>query len=94
MFTRAKKPTLLDEAVDRLLLDLERQSIGSEEYDKTLELLSKLQKMRADEKPAPISKDTMLTVGANLLGIMMIIGYEHQHVLTSRALNMLQKPKY
>lgn len=39
------------------------------------------------------STDTMLIVGANLLGILIIVGYERANVVTSKALGFLRQPK-
>lgn len=38
-----------------------------------------------------VSLDTWVIVGANLLGILVIIGYERTNVLTSKALSFLSK---
>lgn len=39
------------------------------------------------------STDTMLIVGANILGILIIVGYERANVVTSKALGFLRQPK-
>ena len=45
--------------------------------------------MMDKEKPSSVSKDAMLTVGANLLGIVLIIKHEHVNVITSKALGLV-----
>ncbi len=39
------------------------------------------------------STDTMLIVGANILGILIIVGHERANVVTSKALSFLRQPK-
>jgi len=48
-------------------------------------------KERALTEPKRISPDTLATIGANLLGIMIIIGHERAHVVTSKALGFIMK---
>jgi len=66
---------------------------GSEEYREALDALVKLHKMKEDEKPKPVSKDTLVIVGANLLGILMIISHERVNVVTSKAIGVLLRPR-
>lgn len=89
---RTQEKTLLDQTIDNALLDLNRHEISSDEYAKILERVIMLSQLRKGEKSSPLSKDTLATVGANLLGILMIIKHEHVNVVTSRAMNLLLKP--
>ena len=85
--------TPLEVAVNRAIRSLNVYEAGSEEYREALDALVKLHKMKEDEKPKPVSKDTMLVVGANLLGIIMIISHERVNVVTSKALGVLLRPR-
>jgi preprotein translocase subunit Sec61beta len=93
MFTRAKQPTLVESAMERAFEKLGEQSVDSEQYAKTLDGIVKLHKMREEEKSPQVSPDTVLLVGANLLGILLIIRHEHVNVITSRAMGTLIKPR-
>jgi hypothetical protein len=85
--------TPLEVAVNRAIRSLNVYEAGSEEYREALDALVKLHKMKEDEKPKPVSRDTMLIVGANLIGILMIIKHEHVNVVTSKAAGMVLRPK-
>jgi len=85
--------TPLEDAVNRALLDLKNHAVGSEEYQKSLDALTKLYKMKNEEKPSSVSKDTLVVVAANLLGLLMVIKHERVNVITSRAFGMLLRPK-
>lgn len=91
MFSITKEPTLLETATDKALLALDKKEVASTDYNKILDVVSTLHKMKTAERANRVSADTMAIVGANLLGIIMIIRYEHANVITSRAMNMVQK---
>jgi hypothetical protein len=85
--------TPLEIALNRAISSLSNHETGSKEYVDTLDAVAKLHKMRQEEKPSSISKDTLLIVTANLLGIILIIKHESVNVITSRAIGLLQKPR-
>jgi hypothetical protein len=92
MFKR-REPTTLEKVFDRTIRGLDRHTIGSDDYNKTMEAVVKLHKMKEEERIPSVSKDTMLVVAANLLGIILIIKHENVNVITSRALNLILKPR-
>lgn len=89
MFFRIREPSLLEREIDRAVRELVNHPIGSEEYNQTLDAIVKLHKMKEEEKPDEVSKDTLSMIGANLLGIFMIIKHEQFNVITSKAMNLL-----
>ena len=91
MFEREQSP--LERAIDLAIRDLNSHVIGSEDYVRTLDALVKLHRMKSEERSSPVSNDTLLIVGGNLLGIFMILKHEHVNVITSRAVGLLLKPK-
>jgi hypothetical protein len=62
-----------------------------------IEATCQLREIEADLKrkelntPKRVSKDTLVLVAGNLLGIVVILGYEKAHVVTSRAMNFVMK---
>jgi len=40
-----------------------------------------------------VSRDTLAVIGANLLGILMIIKHENVNVITSRAMGLILSPR-
>lgn len=93
MFSRTREPSLLELATDRALRELEKHQMDSPDYAKTLESTIKLHKLKLEEKTFSVSKDTLVVVAANLVGILMILRYEHANVITSRAMNLILKPR-
>lgn len=79
--------------IERLLLDLSRYHPTDEEYEKALTALERVSKLEADEKKRErVSPDTKWQVAGSLLGVLMIVTYERSHVITSKALTMLNRP--
>lgn len=86
-------PSLIQLALDRAIREMSRHEVGTVEYAKRLDLVVKLHKMKEEEKPSFVSKDTWAVIGANLLGIFMIIQHEHVNVVASKALGLVMKPR-
>lgn len=92
----------LDEAIDRLLEAMGRADCRSDEYATMVELLSKLyeNKKVQDEvllkeheldQKRRVSADTILIVTANIVGILLILGYERTGIVTTKALGFVKK---
>jgi hypothetical protein len=90
---RTRELTLLERLTDRTLRELDNHPIGSDEYRKTMAAAVTLHGLKQDEKPRPVSRDTLLIVGGNLLGLILIINHEHLHPITTRALGLILKPR-
>jgi hypothetical protein len=90
---RRQESTILDVVLDKAIYDLNNHAIGSPEYAKTLNAVATLHQIKEEGKPKSMSKDTILVVAGNILGILMIIHHEQLHPITSRALNLLLKPR-
>lgn len=87
------KPTALDIAIDEALAQLQGIAVDSDEYTKKMEKITELYKLKEKNTPAAVSADTKAIVAGNLLGILMILHYERVHVVTSKALSFVLKPR-
>ena|SRR5687768_17354525 len=86
----------LDEVIDALKSSMIGMDEGSEEYSNATDQFVKLYALRAetDRKRVGVSPDTLVIVAGNLLGILVIVGYEQRHVITSKALGfVLRAPR-
>lgn len=81
----------LEKAIDKLLLAMDKIENNTPEYTMMVERLERLYKLKAIDAPRRVSPDAIATVAANLVGILLIIGYEHANVVTSKALNFVMK---
>ena len=93
MIFRTRVPSSIELETERAVRELKNHAIGSEEYVKTLNVVVTLHGMKTYERPTYVSRDTIAVVGANLLGILMIIKHESVNVVTSKAMNMVLKPR-
>lgn len=78
--------------IDAVIEQMSIYGPDSPEYPIMMEHLERLEKLKAEKQPSPISRDTMLIVGAQvLLGIAMLT-YEKTGVITSKVSAMVVKP--
>lgn len=99
MFTR--KPSTnkdgVTQAIDALLEEMSALSGDDPEYAKMADQLTKLYALKeVDHKVTSnkrVSFDTLALIGANLAGILLIVGYERENVMTSKALSLLLRLK-
>lgn len=94
MFTkREQKPTKLDEIIDELqdyILSIEP---NAEEYEALVAQLTALYKLKEQDNSDRISANTKAIIAANIAGIVLILGFEKAHVVTSKALSFIMKLK-
>lgn len=88
-FTR--KQTKLEQEIESIFEEMEELDLCSEEYELALSRLETLYELQGMAGKTSVSKDTMLIVGGNLLGILLILKYEDMNVLTSKALGFVIK---
>ena len=94
MFAKREPPKfykrLLESELERAIGSLKGVLTDSDEYSKMLTSVERLHGMLDEEqKSRPVSKDTLATIGGNLLGILMIIKHERVNVITSKALGFV-----
>jgi hypothetical protein len=87
------QPTALDTAIDEALAQLAGIKVDTDEYTKTMDQVTKLYKLKEQTTPKRVSPDAMVLVAGNLLGIVLILGYERAHVVTSKALGFVLKSR-
>jgi hypothetical protein len=88
-----EKPSALEDAIERVMEHMKRVDTDTEEYSQLIAHLERLNKMKQEQKRNRISPDTMAIVCGNLLGILIIVSYERMHVMTSKGVGFILKPK-
>lgn len=95
MFT--KKTVIEDPAlqaeIDALLSDMSNADRSSKEYLTMTDQLVKLYGLKDDKSKRRVSADTLAVVAGNLAGILLIVGHEKAHVVTSKALGFVMKAR-
>lgn len=91
----ARKPDLEAEELNKAITDVHNHLSDyppeSKEYAAMADQLVKLYAQKANNPSRRISSDVLLTVSANLLGILVIVGHERANVVTSKALSFVMK---
>jgi len=85
------EPTSLDENIDRIMHEMTTTDPTSPEYKTLLDHCTALNELKTKTRRKPVSTDTMITAGASVLGILIIVAYEHAHVVVSKGLGFVQK---
>lgn len=89
------KPDPVNEELDRVIHELETDMASregdSEEYATMLNRLERLYKLKEKNSPRRWSPDTLLLVGGNLAGILIIVLHERVNVITSKAMSYAGK---
>jgi len=92
-FAFKKRVSELDEPIKRVLDEMKTYGPDSPEYPKLVAHLETLTRLKAEERRHRVSADTMAIVLGNLGGILIIVAYESRHVMASKAMGFLLKPK-
>jgi hypothetical protein len=89
MFKKSEIETKIDEEIMRLLANMaQEQDKETKDYASMVDQVVKLQEIR---HAGGISKETLATIGANILGIVVILGHERAHVIASKAFGLVKK---
>jgi hypothetical protein len=93
MFDKLKKQEnkKLTQVGDKLLDEMLHYGPDTPEFDSALVKMEKVDKTRKSSSgfASGVSPDTVLLAGANLIGILIIVGYESRGVVTSFATKLL-----
>jgi hypothetical protein len=94
MFSQSPTETQLEAEIISALKELANLDKKSEEYGKLVDHISKLHKLRTDERSKQVSPDTALVVAANIFGILWLARYERENVIKApNALKWVMKPR-
>lgn len=91
MFQKRSANAELQEAIDRLLLAMKDTDPTTDEYTSLVARLTELTKIKPQKAAIDISQDTIATIAANLVGIVLILHYERVNLVGSKALTFVQK---
>jgi hypothetical protein len=91
---KEREPSVIDLMIEGAARGAMKCEVGSEEYHKLTDKVIKLTELKnAAHSKDSVDKNTMVSVGANLLGILMIIRHEFSNPITSKALSFVIRPK-
>jgi hypothetical protein len=85
------KESKMDAEIRDVLDRIKDMDPYSEDYTKAVDNLEKLYKARSYDTHRHLSPDTLAIIAGNLLGIVIILGYEKANVITSKAVGFILK---
>lgn len=84
----------LNEQINAVLDSMSTVDPESSQYEQLCKRLSELNELRKSNKRTHrISPDVAISSGASILGILIMVGYEHGHAFTSQGLKLLKTVK-
>ena len=83
----------LNAEMNRLLDEMDTIDTNSDEYAQLMTHLERVNKLRTQERPQRVSRDTMLVVLGNLAGIAIIAFSERTTLLSTKALSFVPKAR-
>jgi hypothetical protein len=93
MFTKTTTDdSALNAAIAKVYEEMSNHRSDSDEYFRMTAQLTLLNDLKATPSDR-LSKDTFALVLGNLAGIVIMVGHERAHVITSKALNFIMKAK-
>lgn len=96
MFTKKTsiETTDVDKEINRVYKLMADQAPSADEYAAMLDQLAKLHKLKETETKKHVSPDTWVAAAASIISVLIIVGYEHAHVIGSKsALSFVMKAK-
>ena len=92
-FLRPKGLNALDLEIERLVNQLGNTNPVDKDYKTISDNLKALCEAREKKNDRVISAETLVSVGANLIGLLVILNFEKTGVITSKALSFLWRGK-
>lgn len=88
---RSDEAHSLDQTIQTLEHEMLSLNGDDKEYATMLTNLERLYKLKEKHSKRKIDPNTLLIVGGNLAGILIIVIYEHAHVIGSKAMSQIGK---
>ena len=86
-----KEESAVDLEIGRVVAHLSGLEPDDPKYASVTKQLEVLRKVRAQKVADPVTNDTLLIVAGNLIGIVLILGWENAHPVVSKALSFVLK---
>ena len=90
---RFMRKSIFDKPIENVMNELDRKDPGTDDYDKLLHRAARLTKLRERERSNRVNPETAWMVAGNIIGILVIVAYEQKHVMASRGMNFILRPK-
>jgi hypothetical protein len=83
----------IDREITAVFDQMDESGVLQPEYGHMLSYLERLSEVKTKSRRLRVSPDTLAVVACNLIGILMIVMYEQKHVITTKGIGQLIKPR-
>ena len=90
-FLRPESLNRLDDEIARLLEQMQQMETPTDEYAKLADRVKTLCQARECKNERAISSDALLAIGANVIGLLIILNFEKTGSITSKAFSWIWK---
>jgi hypothetical protein len=89
-----EKTSVIDPVIETLISEMAGYDASDEAYTTAaLNLKTLIEAKAVEPKPDRVSLDTVTVVAANLIGIVMILAFEKNGIITSKSMSLLNRPR-
>lgn len=88
LFTKKDRSSSLEKEIEAVIKKMSALEPDSKEYTAIADNLEKLYSAKSKDN-SRISPDTIAIIAGNLLGIVLILGYEKTNIVTSKAMGFV-----
>lgn len=88
-----RKASSFDEPIDRVLAQMKDTDLNEEEFNTLMTHLERMNRLRLEDRARKVSPDTMAIVVGNLIGLVIIVGFERNNIITSKGLGFILRAK-
>lgn len=92
-FFNNEKDSHIDPLIENVIEEMHRKGVLSDDYPALMTHLERLHEIKVKERQDPVSRDTLAMIAGNLMGILLIVAYEQKHVMTSKGLTQIIRPR-
>lgn len=80
----------LQSTIDQLIVKMEKVEPQTEEYATMADQLVKLYELKEVDSKIRVSRDTLVSVGAQLIIAILIIRHERENVITTKVMQIIR----
>lgn len=85
-----KRESKYNEPMRKILIALDDEKIGSEKHTQLTDQLERYEKLKALEPKKSFDWAPVITGSAHVVGLVILVGYEHKNVVGGKAVNLVK----
>jgi hypothetical protein len=87
------EPSIFDAEITRIVAHMAECDPEEQEYKRMIKHLERLEALKTGQRREKLNPNTMLSVGGTVLAVLIMVSYEHNHAILTKALMLIKPPK-